>query len=257
MAEVGTPRSVCRDEKLLLVNGLDAACADKWHSQPVEMAEHSTPIFLATDSSKPMWAYLFWTSYRSCAPEEAPRSGNWIDFGDHPNINEATIFVKELLTAVIAIEALCKRYRRRKIVLFIDNTAAAGVVRRLASSTAYGNELAKRLDVALSVSACSVTVVTLTSEQNPADSPTRKKPLCRSRVESMWKVWDNYQRGLDEKLGHLLPGWKPVFICDTLKRIRYKVRWMNLILMTKIVMMTGGLIWNRWSQIRKYKNCDG
>lgn len=103
--------------------------------------------------------------------------------------------MKELLTAVVSIEALCKSFRRRKIILFIDNTAAAGVIRRLASTTAHGNELAKRIDAALT-SECSLTVVTVLTEHNPADSPTRNKPICSVRVAAMWETWDNFQRGL-------------------------------------------------------------
>lgn len=182
-------------ERELLRHDLTAACSDEWRSKPVDLLENMDPIFIATDSSKPKWAYLFWTSYRGTVTE-APRSGCWKDFGDHPTIGQASIFIKELLTAVLAIEAVTKLWPRRKIVLFIDNTAAAGVIRRMASTTAYGNELARRIDAALQDSGCHIVVVTILSEHNPADSPTRNKPICSQRVEAMWIAWDDFQRGV-------------------------------------------------------------
>ena len=188
-------------ETLLLKDGLVSACADTWFQKPIDTTDEK--IYVATDSSKPKWAYVIWRNYRGS--HEKPHAGSWSTFGKHNDDAEAgivaaTIFVKELLTAVLAIEFICRTNRRKKIVLFIDNTAAAGVCRRLASSTVYGNELARRIDVALSRSECVLEVVTLLSEQNPADSPTRNRGMCQNRIEAMWTVWDEYQKGIISSL---------------------------------------------------------
>lgn len=97
---------------------------------------------------------MHWTSYKGQVAE-APRSGFWKEPGGNAKILDATIFVRVLLTAVIAIEDLCRLFRRRK---FIDNTAAAGVMRRVASTTAHGNELAQRVVFALATSECQLSL---------------------------------------------------------------------------------------------------
>ena len=75
------PFVLTNDEVLLLQHDLASACADEWYSQPIDKSEDRERIFLATDSSKPKWAYVHWTSYRGL-PAEAPHSGYWKDLGN-------------------------------------------------------------------------------------------------------------------------------------------------------------------------------
>ena len=198
-----TPCSLLEADELLLRHDLSLATKDNWFQKPEIWLSSDTPLFLATDSSKPRWAYVYWDGYRSQS-YRAIRNGWWHEFGQYEGICEASIFVKELLTAVIAIEHLCTEFRARRIILFIDNSAAAGVIRRLASTTHAGTELARRVDDALQKGGNILEVVQIASENNPADPPTRNKPITtvlnglatQPRVDAMWDVYDEYCRGV-------------------------------------------------------------
>jgi hypothetical protein len=168
-------------EVIALQARLSTVLLNPWLSKPLDpTGPHH--IFLASDSSGPRWAFLSW-SRRDSPPE--------VTCGEWGNKQHMTIFLKELIAAVVAVEHCTTRYPNSRITLCLDNTAALHVCRRRASLTPAGNELARRLDRALTDSACSLRLVYLTSNRNPADPPTRNRPLSSERIQTMWSVLEN------------------------------------------------------------------
>jgi hypothetical protein len=144
-------------------------------------------MYLATDSSKLHWGACVWNDERHM---QKCQDGAW-----NSKILPASIFIKELTVAVFSIETLCRDHQNTKIFVLIDNTAAASVLRKLASCTHAGTELASRVDRALSRSGNSIEVLHIVSEQNPADSPSRKRRVEADRVSAMWALIDQHSRG--------------------------------------------------------------
>ena len=140
----------------------------------------SSCVIAASDSSKRRWGICIWSPDHQLDYIEGK---NW----SHDMI-KAGIFVKELTAAVMTIERITSQYSHCHIKLLVDNTAAAAVLRKLASSTDIGNELASRVDKALTSSHCSLEVIHICSQQNPADDPSRNRPLDVGRVAMMWQV---------------------------------------------------------------------
>lgn len=164
---------------------LTIATTDEWFTVPMVRVEKE--LCIATDSSKVHWGACAWTEDRTLLSVE---DGSW-----NAQIRPASIFIKELLAATLAIERACAKYSNTHITLLVDNTAALAVLTRLASCTHAGNELAVRVDNALTNAGNSLKVIHITSEHNPADSPSRRKPLESSRVEAMWRYVDEAKHG--------------------------------------------------------------
>ena len=166
------------DERATLASALEVALTREWATQ--EVHETTTTICAAADSSKGRWGLAYWTHGQNLLECD---SGLW--GADHI---ESSIFVKELVVATMTIERICHKFPGSRILLLEDNTAAAAVLRKLASSALVGTGLALRVDRALTSSGCSLDIVPVTSQQNPADSPSRNRPLDPVRVEMMWNI---------------------------------------------------------------------
>lgn len=177
-------------EVQLLRDELQEACAEEWASSRI--APEGTPIYIACDSSSKRWAFLTWLSPHSAVSRALSDASNW-----SASIVESSIFLKELTCVTIAVERVSASYPGSHLVVFCDNTAACHVVRRLASSTHGGTELALRIDIALRKHNCTLEIIHVASEQNPADtnSRTRRFTVVESRVEAMWTVWSEYKYG--------------------------------------------------------------
>jgi hypothetical protein len=90
----------------------------------------------------------------------------------------ASIFLKELLAATLAIEKCSAKDAR--VHLLCDNSAAACVIRRGMSIKAEANEMLRRIFKAMPRARLLTT--TIRSEDNAADPLTRSKPLCTGRI---------------------------------------------------------------------------
>lgn len=156
-----------------LTGELSVAEMNEWRTLRPEGSLQN--VFAATDSSDNMWGALGWDSDGKIFPiaDSRPWPENLV--GEH-------IFIKELLAATITIEKICSTRRRCRIYIITDNTAAAAVLRRLASSSHAGNELASRVDKALTDSECSLNVIIVPSAVNPADEPSRGKKLSKKKM---------------------------------------------------------------------------
>jgi hypothetical protein len=98
--------------------------------------------------------------------------------GEFPeSMKDAHIFVKELYAAERTIAHICATKSNHVIHLLMDNTAATGVLRRMFSLTDAGLELAKRVHKLLHGSGNTLNVIHVTSEENPADAPSRRKAI--------------------------------------------------------------------------------
>lgn len=147
---------------------------------------HAHTVTAAADASKLRGGYVVWDQNRSPL---TPVGWYW-------NTHQAAmhIFVKELLSATILIEALCRVHRNTRLQIGIDNSAAAWCLRRLFSTTHHGQELIRRVYRALCDSGNTLDIVQLVSLDNPADVPTRmgKKSAesLADRCERFWRIVD-------------------------------------------------------------------
>ncbi len=132
-------------------------------------------INIASDSSKRRWGAIVW---RSGEENLMPVVSKLWD----EKMLQASIFIKELTAAVISIEDVCSTFRRTRLRLLCDNTAAVAVMKKLCSSTKAGNELALRIVKALADSECTLDVIHITTLFNPADEPSRGRPIIRSKM---------------------------------------------------------------------------
>lgn len=142
-------------------------------------------IHAASDSSKPLGGYCFWSSTRDLIEM---RTIIW-----NADMLPSHIFLKELLAATLAIECLCQRYRETLIILCIDNSAAAWCLRRLFSSTVNGLEMVTRVHRALTSAGNVLRTIQVGSLDNPADIPTRKgkrKNELEERTARMFAIID-------------------------------------------------------------------
>jgi len=180
------------EEQGTLKMELQQCAADSWCALRLEAypAMHVT-----TDSSDDRRCHLVWDQNRQLE-RHLCEAAYW-----PAGIVKATIFVKELAAATIAIERVCKESANRLIILSVDNSAAAGALRRLASPNLAGNELCCRVDRALTDASCRLAIVTVRSEHNPADTPTRKIGLPHAlldpkRLHLMWIAIQDGSQGL-------------------------------------------------------------
>ena len=166
---------VLNEEALALLRGeVSLAIINDWKSLPRVVTTNN--IFVATDSSDLMWGAIAWDDTDS--PILSLEGQVWPD-----SIAKEHIFLKELLAATITIERLAKKHASAKIHVITDNTACAAVLRRLASSSKAGCELARRVDNALSASGCTLQVIIVSSADNPADEPSRNRPVIMTKLE--------------------------------------------------------------------------
>ncbi len=101
-----------------------------------------------------------------------------------PELKDTHIFVKELRAAVNAIKANAPT--NGTLVLAIDNTAAAHVLRSFYSSTSIGQSLAQEAYEHLRSKGCRLVVAGLPGLDNYADAPTKNEEWCSERLKKTW-----------------------------------------------------------------------
>jgi len=131
-------------------------------------------IILVSDSSGESGAYL---ELSGAGLVTRHQSWRW-----PAELQPASIFIKELVAAVRAIESLDKRVQQDESVavdLVVDNTAVAHVIRRGLSTNHHASELLCRMHRHLPLER--VRVHTVPSEANAADPLTRGRPIDMKR----------------------------------------------------------------------------
>ena len=157
----------------LLLSELSVAAINDWKT--ISTPETNRDLFVATDSSDSMWGAIGWNIDNQTIFVQ--HSQTWPE-----KIEKEHIFLKELLAATICIERLCRLHPRSRVHVLTDNTACAAVLRRLASSSKAGSDMARRVDNALRENGCAISVIVVPSAQNPADEPSRQLPLNTAKL---------------------------------------------------------------------------
>ena len=134
----------------------------------------------------PAWGYVVMRE----GAADTIRSGSF-----PKDLRTSHIYLKELWTCVHTVEEICSTSRNVRIELGVDNTAVVGAVRGRYSSNRFGNELIKRLHHALRKSECTLDIVPLRSEDNPADAPSRGQQLRPAVREVCLDVMRKYVEG--------------------------------------------------------------
>ena len=158
--------------------------ANPWMSYTPRIPEGI--IYVCADSSTPRFCYLAWSSGRQLI-DSLYSAGPWWS-----PILTAHIFAKELCVATMAIEAICERFRNTRIILGEDNTAVVHVLTKCYSTTDVGLDYVRRVVVALDSSNNDLVVIPVPSESNPADPPTRLRPLCPRRTAEWWLLVERH-----------------------------------------------------------------
>ena len=112
------------------------------------------------------------------------------------DLKEAHIYIKEMYACCRAVEHTCTIARNAKIEIGIDNTAVVGALRGRYSSNQIANDFIKRIDVALRQADCTLEVIPLRSEDNPADAPSRGKFVDVEVRNICLAVFDKFAKGL-------------------------------------------------------------
>ena len=101
---------------------------------------------------------------------------------------QESIFVLELRSVIAGIKA--NGVRNCVLVIIIDNTAAASVLRSMYSSTQIGRELIRDLHLFLTEINIFLVPAGIAGADNDADSPTRGNHLlpdwCSNRLTTTW-----------------------------------------------------------------------
>ena len=92
-------------------------------------------------------------------------------------MESAHIYLKEFFAATRTIEEICKETSNVRIMLCIDNTAVASGIRTMYAGNHDASEFLQRIRRALDASKNIVDVVSVQSEDNAADAPSRGLPL--------------------------------------------------------------------------------
>jgi hypothetical protein len=98
-----------------------------------------------------------------------------------PLAKDLHIFNKEVIAAREAVIYWTSRYPGARIILLEDNVAAAFAIARGWSTSEAATEDIKRLHEALRKHRCTLTVMSVPGESNPADETSRFKPLDQAK----------------------------------------------------------------------------
>jgi hypothetical protein len=127
--------------------------------------------FSCSDASGDGWGYIIYEDMNDLT--NTSKGGTW-----HEAAKNCHIFVKEYRAAVRCIKDILARCPEDKteyqhIVIGVDNTAAAQVLRNMYTSNSFIADEVKELNELLKDRDCILTVVNLKSADNAADSPSR------------------------------------------------------------------------------------
>ena len=141
--------------------------------------------FLASDATKTCGA---WVRYHRGSRV------NWCRWSWSSELGDS-IFLLELRAAVNAIKTHLEQCRDGIMVIILDNTAAAAVLRSRYSKTQAGKELMLELDTLLTSYNIFLIVSGIPGIENDADTPSREENPVWNPIR-LEKTWENAQRSL-------------------------------------------------------------
>jgi hypothetical protein len=147
----------------------ERASGDNWHGTPPIPRKVA---YVATDASCNGWGFVIleagtvlFDSGRLLFPT---------------SLTDDHIFIKELHAAIQGIRHVAiSSPDVEQVVVVVDNTAVAGVLRRRYSTNTKANLMLKDLQMR-------IRIVTVPSEANVADSPSRGSPIDSKRTNATW-----------------------------------------------------------------------
>ena len=116
------------------------------------------------------------------------------------------IYIREMYACKEAIEHICTKNKSVHILLGVDNSAVVGAVRARYSSNHHANEMIQRIEEILTTSGCTLEIVPLRSEDNPADGPSRSKAVDYAAITKCDGIMDRFCRGLGRTEKTVRPG---------------------------------------------------
>lgn len=179
-----------------LTTVFDEVCKNPW----ISMRKKSTlrRVYVVTDSSNRRYGSLIWDEQRKLTQED---SAMW-----DAQLRDAHIFVKELKAAQLGILQAIKLFGESiDIVIATDNTAAAHVLERGWSTTAVGQKILAYLLGLMRRHKCEMSVMTVRSEDNPADEPSRGRAVNPERVFRFWQLVDMFEHGFSHRTAQPAP----------------------------------------------------
>ena len=183
---------VTEDMRRQLTDHLNLVAKNAWVSAPSRTDGH---VFLASDASSE--GRGAWVVFADEGRElHYKYTNNW-----SAEEKDKKIFYLELLSATLAIEDVQKE--GVTIVIAIDNTAAAAVLRNMYSSTEKGRGLVRRVLAVLKKKNNGLIVAGIAGEDNYADAPTRGDPLKPVwqpiRRETTWRTLQEALEGTERR----------------------------------------------------------
>ena len=175
------------DEEKIVAIAIDHIIRNPWFPSTNLVLHESchSNIFLASDATKKHGA---WVRYESRYKRADYHRWPWTA----EELFES-IFLLELRAAVAAI--MTNGVANSIVVIVIDNTAAAAVLRLRYSSTKKGREIIARLDAFVQEHSILLVVAGIAGEDNDSDTPSRFAFPPWS-AERLTKTWDTAHRAL-------------------------------------------------------------
>lgn len=151
-------------------------------SLPAEVPPVQT-VLAASDSSDNAYGFIVFSN-KECTEVHTVVSKKW-----NTRIRRGHIYTKEFLAATLCIEKICKDCSvPTKIRLGVDNTAVVGAIQRMYSSTKVGKEMLLRIRKVVHDKGHSLEVIHILGEDNPADEPSRLKPLSLEKMANFGRL---------------------------------------------------------------------
>jgi len=174
----------------------ESVLINDWVS-PRTPCQDATPFVVATDAYKDPSGNGWGVCYLNDEVEEKDLSSRSLTYGGvfAGGMKEASIFLMELAIAYWTILRLVQEGKKH-IVIVIDNTGAAAVLRRMYSHNKIANEWMKKLGPTLQENNVFLRVISVRSADNASDAASRGRLLtmteyvrCRLVVQAELEGW--------------------------------------------------------------------
>ncbi len=188
------PASLSVHEENDLSRHMRRILQNAWHESNITAPRRGRvdPITICTDASGDIGIGAVILSPDGSSPTV------WLN--EFPSgLRNSHIFLKEMAAATIYVSRLCRLFEiyNRQITVVVDNSAVAFALRNMYSSNSHASDMLKRLFSIISERSCFLEVIQVSSENNPADDPSRgKRTLDPLRLARGVAAIQQYSAGL-------------------------------------------------------------